>query len=162
METIEIWKEVKGYKGYEVSNFGNLRSYRKRGSKNAMYDKPKQVKPSLQKTHCKEYFKHNLVKDGKQKHEYAHRIVAKAFIPNIENKPQVHHIDNNGLNNNIDNLQWVTNSENQMAREGFERPSGYQYVYDNRGRWRVYIKRLGIDTTFKNRKVAAAYAMQYY
>jgi hypothetical protein len=42
-----------------------------------------------------------------------HRVVAKCFIPNPNNKPQINHLDGNKLNNNIQNLEWVTNSENQ-------------------------------------------------
>lgn len=41
-----------------------------------------------------------------------HRIVAKAFIPNPYNKPMVNHKDRNRLNNSVDNLEWVTNLEN--------------------------------------------------
>ncbi|NCB97349.1 MAG: HNH endonuclease [Bacteroidia bacterium] len=50
---------------------------------------------------------------GHKKHIQAHRIVASLFIPNINNKRYVNHIDGNKLNNNISNLEWCTASENE-------------------------------------------------
>lgn len=60
-------------------------------------------------------------KEGKQILEYIHRLVAEAFIPNPNNKPEVNHVDNDGHNNDVSNLEWVTGSENvtHAVEQGF-------------------------------------------
>lgn len=60
------------------------------------------------------YYKVTLSIQGKEKQFLVHRLVAKAFIPNPENKPEVNHINGDKFDNRAENLEWVTASENQI------------------------------------------------
>lgn len=60
------------------------------------------------------YYIVTLCKGKERKTKKIHRLVAEAFIPNVENKLQVNHIDGNKLNNNVKNLEWCTDSENMI------------------------------------------------
>lgn len=64
------------------------------------------------RTNNRGYYSVHLYKDGKDYTIPVHRLVAKAFIPNPEDLPQVNHVDGNKKNNRIDNLEWITNLEN--------------------------------------------------
>ena len=60
------------------------------------------------------YFGMNLYSNGRGYPKRVHRLVAETFIPNPENKPEVNHKDGNKQNNSVDNLEWVTRSENML------------------------------------------------
>lgn len=98
----EEWRDIEGYEGlYQVSNLARVRSLQRQ--------KTRIIKPEIIHTG---YLRVTLYKSGKTKSHYVHILVAQAFIPNPENKKQVNHIDGNKQNNCIDNLVWVTPSEN--------------------------------------------------
>lgn len=108
----EIWKSLKDIiecgDNYEISNFGKVRSIDfidKRG-----YSRKGRIMRFS--NHKKGYKILSLTFDGNRKTYKVHRLVALAFIPNPENKPEVNHKDGNKSNNNLDNLEWSTTSEN--------------------------------------------------
>ena len=108
----EIWRWVVGYEGvYMVSNFGNVMSVpcmqTRRGHQ--YYKVGMEV---LSHDNGRGYKVISLYKDGIQHQTTVHRLVAEAFIPNKENLPEVNHMDGNKSNNHVENLEWVTKSEN--------------------------------------------------
>lgn len=70
-----------------------------------------------------------VVENYRWKHIAVHRIVAKSFLPNPDNKPEVNHKDRNRGNNNVSNLEWVTHSENiiHSYANGRKSPSGVDH-----------------------------------
>lgn len=101
----EQWKPVEGADDrYEVSNTGKIRSLNYKNS-----GETRELKPAPDP---KGYLKTMILMGGKYKTVKIHRIVAKAFIPNPEGKPQVNHKDGNKENNCVDNLEWATNIAN--------------------------------------------------
>lgn len=69
------------------------------------------------------YYFVNLSKNGAYTSHYVHRLVAEAFIPNPDNKPEVNHIDEDKSNNSVSNLEWVTRKENINSGTVIQRSS---------------------------------------
>ena len=109
---MEIWKPIKGYEGlYEISNCGRVKSLPKSDGNGC---RERFLKFDINKNNHTSYYRVTLSKDGKTKRYLVHRLVAETFIPNTENKPHINHIDFNGTNNCVENLEWVTHSENMI------------------------------------------------
>lgn len=122
---IKNTNEIKGYEdteGYAITDCGYVISYK--------HGEPKRLKGSLD---SKGY---SVVDLGQKRRSIkVHRLVALAFIPNPENKPQVNHIDGVKTNNHIDNLEWCTNGENQIHafKMGLQDPS--KWSGENNSKW---------------------------
>jgi hypothetical protein len=102
----EIWKDVVGYEGlYKVSSFGSICSL----VRSNQYPNGTILKGILLNIG---YLMVNLYKNKSVKCHHVHRLVALSYIPNPDDKKQVNHIDGNPLNNNIENLEWVSHREN--------------------------------------------------
>lgn len=105
----EDWIVIKDYKGhYQISSFGRVKSLSRKG-----YDgrnlKERILKPIL---NSEGYLSVNLYKNNTKKTFRIHRLVAKAFILNLNNKLEVNHKDGVKVNCSIDNLEWATPKEN--------------------------------------------------
>jgi hypothetical protein len=101
----EQWKPVNGYEGwYEVNQNGVIKRVRSGTGT--------QCKILKFYVDTKGYKSHTLTKSGIQRNHLTHRIVAKAFMQNPENKPCINHIDSNRLNSKVSNLEWCTYKEN--------------------------------------------------
>jgi hypothetical protein len=109
----EIWKDIKNFEGcYQVSNFGNIRRLDTLiPFKGTLSIKKGKVLKTTKNS--KGYLTIVLCWKSYRKTYSVHRLVALTFLPNVNNKPQINHIDGNPLNNKVDNLEWCTFSENQ-------------------------------------------------
>lgn len=105
---MEVWRKIEGFEAYSVSNKGNVRDdntgllvklFGKDYTIVSLYDKMSSKKKAL----------------------LVHRLVAKAFIPNPDNRPCVNHKDEDKQNNNVSNLEWCTQSYNVNYGGGIDR-----------------------------------------
>lgn len=152
---IEEWKVIENTPNYSVSNLGRVKN-----NKTQRIMKPKLIRGQYESV-C-------LRKNKMNTYHTVHRLVAIAFIPNPNNKPQVNHIDYNKRNNCVGNLEWVSNSENQLwSREAISKgrcKNKYPYISKNKNGY-MFQKRNGkekrVRKWFKTLKEAIAYKNSY-
>lgn len=100
--SVEVWRDIPGYAGrYQASNLGRVKG--PRGI----------LRPYISRSG---YLINTAYVDGGKIREGVHRLVAHAFIPNPEGKPQINHINGIKTDNRPENLEWVTCSENNLHR----------------------------------------------
>lgn len=119
---MEEWKQIK-HLHYSINNFGNIR--------NDLTGK--QLKPQK---NIYGYMVILLYDNGKPLHFQIHRLILETFKPveNMQNL-QVNHIDNNRSNNNLNNLEWVTPSENCLKKAPKQKFYNSKGCYDNKGNY---------------------------
>lgn len=125
----EKWNVINGYEDYHISNYGRVKTFKKRG------DSINGVIHGI----CinrNGYCVLKLYKDGKWKYHLVHRLVAEAFVPNPNNEAYVNHKDENPQNNRADNLEWCSLLYNRRYGTGIER--------SNRGKYKK-IKGVSVD-----------------
>lgn len=103
----EIWKTIKGFGNYEISNLGRVKSHKYRHSHIMSNSRRKDG-----------YCRVTLCANGIRKNYFVHRLVAEAFIDNPNGYPQVNHKDENKMNNSVDNLEWCESEYNMNYSNG--------------------------------------------
>jgi hypothetical protein len=126
---LTVWLPIKDYPNYEISISGSVRNVKTKRILNPYIN-------------SNGYYRIDLHNNGKRKKFYIHRLVISNFIPNIENKKCVDHINGKRLDNTISNLRWSSDEENQHNRQiNLNNTSSIKGVYWNKkaNKWHAQI-----------------------
>lgn len=111
----EVFKPIKGYEGsYEISNLGRVKSLSRmvKGKGGGLRRVPERIMSV--RTGGREYLHATLCLNSKYKTRTVHGLVAEAFLDADPSRPQVNHINGDKFDNRVENLEWVTQSENML------------------------------------------------
>lgn len=115
----ELWKSIIGYENfYEVSNLGRVKSLDRITLPDKIHPLGQHICGKIKEAtiNKKSGYKSVILYKTKAKRICVHRLVAEAFIPNPDNKPEINHKNGIKTDNRVKNLEWVTKSENQIHR----------------------------------------------
>jgi hypothetical protein len=105
---MEEFEYIKGYENlYKINKAGKIFS--------CIYQKE-----MIQMMTADGYLYVHLSKEGKRYKGYIHRLLGKQYLENLDNKPEIDHIDRNKINNNLINLRWVTRLENARNKSNYK------------------------------------------
>lgn len=160
---LEIWKDVELFHNkYEISNKGRLRSKERFVASSIQKLGFRKLKSKIKppQNNGKGYLQFYVQIENKRFLEYVHRLVAIAFIPNPENKPEVNHKDGDKANNNDWNLEWSTKIENMehasindFMSKGEKHPSSKLTVVNVMALRRLYKLNPGFNKTIVAKKL---------
>ena len=154
MSNKEEYRSVEGFENYKISNLGNFISLK--------FNKVRLIKPSINTSGYKTI---TISNNQTRTTITIHQLVAMAFLGYVRNGNKslvVDHIDNDKLNNNLDNLQLITQRENS-SKDVKRKTSKYTGVcWDKcKRKWRAYIKVNGVDKNLGRYKCELAAATAY-
>lgn len=153
MEDKEEWKDIVDYEGlYQVSNLGRVKRlpyYQIMPINGKRVDFPERILKQGKIVHKdRPNYKRmsvSLSKNGKLHNKAVARLVAIHFVPNLDNKPEVHHLNDDPTDNRAINLQWVTRKE-QFTKEWSEHQSRVSMGRKNSNRLRVKLDGVLFDS----------------
>jgi hypothetical protein len=128
----EVWKDIEGFEGlYQVSNRGRIKCLEHK-CPGRYKGKFRTVKEHIMKQTrgSKGYMYVILSNCDRGKTFSVHRLVAKAFVPNLENNPLVNHKDEDKANNNAENLEWCTHLYNNTYNDVHLKRKHYVHNYE--------------------------------
>lgn len=110
----EIWKEIKDFPNYQISNLGRVKALKYYSNIHKKYYDRELILKEKENKYGYRFVSLGCGKRGKRKNIAIHRLVAQAFITNKNNYREINHIDGNKSNNQVNNLEWCTRRENVL------------------------------------------------